>query len=188
MFAALCWRRPAISWLLDTISGLEKADDYRIFRIDNSDVILALGLEMRPGSFRYSYNEILKKQTKIQRPAPAKDIVPQAAANLGAQWRLVGETTWRNSDAAATGLPWSWAATSAIPYGGTALASAMTLSAHAQFRVSASTTWTPALASRWIRIHRSQVGRRPPAKDAFCLARRERRQCQPGLRGGRDLQ
>ncbi|MBI3775202.1 MAG: hypothetical protein HY273_06560, partial [Gammaproteobacteria bacterium] len=34
-------------------------------------------------------------------------IVPQAAANLGAQWRLVGETTWRNSDAAATGLPYN---------------------------------------------------------------------------------
>ena len=34
-------------------------------------------------------------------------IVPQAAANLGGQWRIVGEVVWRNSGSAATGLPYN---------------------------------------------------------------------------------
>ena len=34
-------------------------------------------------------------------------IVPQAAANLGGQWRIVGEVAWRNSGSVATGLPYN---------------------------------------------------------------------------------
>ena len=43
-------------------------------------------------------------------------------------------------------------------------------------------------ATRQVHPDRGQVGRGPLAKDAFGAARRERRQCQPGLRGCRDLQ
>jgi ABC-type transport system involved in cytochrome c biogenesis permease subunit len=53
---------PATVWLLDAISEKPHADDHRIYRIDNLDVLEVLGLEPRPGFFKYSYNEIHKKQ------------------------------------------------------------------------------------------------------------------------------
>lgn len=65
--------QPAIRWLIDTItekappaassSGSEAsiaANDYRVFRIENEDVLNLLGLERRKG-FRYSVNELLVK-------------------------------------------------------------------------------------------------------------------------------
>jgi ABC-type transport system involved in cytochrome c biogenesis permease subunit len=55
--------RPAIRWLLDTISGAKGANDERVFRVENLDVLDTLGLERRPGYWRYSLNEILKKKT-----------------------------------------------------------------------------------------------------------------------------
>ena len=66
--------QPAIRWLIDTVT--EKApppsqssnesepaiaaNDYRVFRIENEDVLNLLGLERRKG-FRYSVNELLVK-------------------------------------------------------------------------------------------------------------------------------
>ena len=64
--------QPAIRWFIDTITGREfdakdengklvktSAADYRIFRIENDDVLDVLKLERRPG-LRYSVNELLK--------------------------------------------------------------------------------------------------------------------------------
>lgn len=53
---------PAIRWLLDVISGAVKADDYRIFRVENLDLLNTLGLEQRAGSWRYSLNELRSKE------------------------------------------------------------------------------------------------------------------------------
>ncbi|HEX2477455.1 MAG TPA: cytochrome c biogenesis protein ResB, partial [Lacipirellulaceae bacterium] len=49
---------PAIEWLLDAISGHPRADDHRVFRIENLEVLDTLGLEHRPVFWRYSVNEL----------------------------------------------------------------------------------------------------------------------------------
>jgi len=74
-------RVPAIEWLLDVISAKEEALDYPVFRIDNFEVLDQLHLERRPGSYRYSYNEImtgdnaeeLEKQLGLLRNAAPED-------------------------------------------------------------------------------------------------------------------
>jgi ABC-type transport system involved in cytochrome c biogenesis permease subunit len=51
-------RISASQWFLDNIAGRPEALDYRVFRIENLDLLTSLGLEERKG-FRYSYREIL---------------------------------------------------------------------------------------------------------------------------------
>jgi ABC-type transport system involved in cytochrome c biogenesis permease subunit len=58
---------PAIRWLLDVISGAARADEHRVFRIDNPDLVDSLGLEHRPLFWRYSLQEILKKDGELDR-------------------------------------------------------------------------------------------------------------------------
>jgi ABC-type transport system involved in cytochrome c biogenesis permease subunit len=53
-------RRPAIAWLLDVISTSPKADDHRVFRIENLELLNALGLDARSKFWCYSLNEIEK--------------------------------------------------------------------------------------------------------------------------------
>jgi ABC-type transport system involved in cytochrome c biogenesis permease subunit len=53
----------AVKWLLDVMSGgpmlkNRVANDSKVFRIENLQVLAFLGLEPRPGSFRYSIAEI----------------------------------------------------------------------------------------------------------------------------------
>ena len=54
--------QPAIRWLLDVmtsrLSKNGKAENYKVFRIENDEVLNFLGLPERPGSYRYSINEI----------------------------------------------------------------------------------------------------------------------------------
>ena len=61
--------RPAILWLLETLAWGDPfagpAAEYRIFRIDNEQLLAELKLEERPGSYRYSWNEIAKSATKF---------------------------------------------------------------------------------------------------------------------------
>ncbi|MGE3808779.1 MAG: cytochrome c biogenesis protein, partial [Gemmataceae bacterium] len=52
----------AVKWLLDTSAG--RGNEYPVFRIENIEVLDLLGLKNRSG-FRYSYNEIQGKRTKI---------------------------------------------------------------------------------------------------------------------------
>ena len=83
---------PAIRWLLDAISGAPGSTDHRVFRIDNLDVLDALGLEHRPGFFRYSLNEILAKkatdpkdptiQTELDRQIKLAAAVPKEKRSL----------------------------------------------------------------------------------------------------------
>ncbi|MDW7995187.1 MAG: cytochrome c biogenesis protein CcsA [Gemmatales bacterium] len=47
---------PAIVWLLDVITQRPQAEQYRVFRIDNDEVLSLLGLERRPGN-RYALAE-----------------------------------------------------------------------------------------------------------------------------------
>ena len=51
-------RQPAIRWLLDSIAKPQTAAQHQVFRIYNLDVLQMLGLEPRPGFFRYSLDEI----------------------------------------------------------------------------------------------------------------------------------
>ncbi|MCF7817276.1 MAG: cytochrome c biogenesis protein CcsA [Kiritimatiellales bacterium] len=53
-------RVSAVQWMLDNIAGRPEALDYKVFRIENMDVLSSLGLEERKG-FRYSYREIVPK-------------------------------------------------------------------------------------------------------------------------------
>ncbi|TWU00213.1 Cytochrome c biogenesis protein CcsA [Botrimarina colliarenosi] len=53
-------RVSAITWLLDTISARKGWDTHRVFRIESLELLDALGLPPRQGSFRYSYAEVMK--------------------------------------------------------------------------------------------------------------------------------
>ena len=50
-------KRPAIKWLLDTMSGSPNAQNYRVFRIENLHVLRSMNLKPRHG-YRYSLKEI----------------------------------------------------------------------------------------------------------------------------------
>jgi ABC-type transport system involved in cytochrome c biogenesis permease subunit len=74
--------RPAIQWLLETMSTFDPLDhapseeevrrapsvNAKVFRIDNDQVLGAIGLRSRPG-FRYSFLELLERSHTIQRQA-----------------------------------------------------------------------------------------------------------------------
>ncbi|MEM6798607.1 MAG: cytochrome c biogenesis protein CcsA, partial [Planctomycetota bacterium] len=57
---------PAIHWMLDVIADAEGAGDHRVFRIENLEVLDVLNLERRPGSFRYSYNEVVGGENRAE--------------------------------------------------------------------------------------------------------------------------
>lgn len=50
-------QQPAIVWLLDVMSGRERAFEHRVFRIVNQDVLDSLGLEPR-SDFRYAMRDL----------------------------------------------------------------------------------------------------------------------------------
>ncbi|REJ65096.1 MAG: cytochrome C biogenesis protein [Planctomycetota bacterium] len=51
-------KTPAIRWLADVLFNEEAARQYKVFRIVNGPVLNSLGLEHRPGFYRYSLDEI----------------------------------------------------------------------------------------------------------------------------------
>ncbi len=67
---------PAVVWLLDAISDAPAGSQHRVFRIDNLELIEALGLEPREGSWRYSTEDIrdhfdeLQKQIQLAAAQP----------------------------------------------------------------------------------------------------------------------
>lgn len=68
-------RMEAVEWLLANISGRPEALDYKVFRIENLDVLSNLGLEERK-RLRYSYRELMPSLMKLDmaaRAAFAKD-------------------------------------------------------------------------------------------------------------------
>lgn len=56
---------PAIKWLVDVISNAEDAGDHKVFRVENLDLLDALGLPHRPLFWRYSLNEITNKKATV---------------------------------------------------------------------------------------------------------------------------
>lgn len=58
-------KRPAIEWLLDTISDSPAMLTHRVFRITNLQLLEILGLERRKG-FRYAYEEFGDRLQKFQ--------------------------------------------------------------------------------------------------------------------------
>ncbi len=57
---------PATRWLLDILSGTDKADEYRIFRIDNPELLGLLGLDQDRSPRLFSYREVVAHQDKLQ--------------------------------------------------------------------------------------------------------------------------
>src|SRR6185295_13471715 len=58
---------PPIRWLLDVISDAKGSRDYRVFRIENLDLLETLGLKPRPQFWRYSVNEFRDKIDELER-------------------------------------------------------------------------------------------------------------------------
>ena len=73
---------PAIRWLLDAISGAPAAEKDRVFRIDNLDLIQTLGLEQRPGSFRYSLAELRPGLGELDNQIRLAAAEPEASRSL----------------------------------------------------------------------------------------------------------
>jgi ABC-type transport system involved in cytochrome c biogenesis permease subunit len=57
-------RQPAIRWMLDVVAQAPGFREHRVVRIENLDVLQALGLEHRPGKWRYSIDEIFEMPPK----------------------------------------------------------------------------------------------------------------------------
>jgi ABC-type transport system involved in cytochrome c biogenesis permease subunit len=74
--------KPAIGWLLDVISGVRRAEDHQVFRIENLDLVDTLGLEHRPLHWRYSLSEIDKKRGELNRQIDLAAKVPDAERSL----------------------------------------------------------------------------------------------------------
>lgn len=78
--------QPAILWLLETLAWGDPhsgpAAEYRVFRIDNEQVLAELGLEDRPGSYRYSWKEIVKAGDKFGRSLQAARRMDESKRDL----------------------------------------------------------------------------------------------------------
>ncbi len=66
----------AVEWMLDVLTSRppfrnQAAQDHKVFRIDNDQVLAMLGLEARPGSYRYSLAEMGPKQEEYQKAVDA---------------------------------------------------------------------------------------------------------------------
>ena len=73
---------PAIQWLLDVISGAEKADEHKVFRIENTDILDTLGLPKRPLFWRYSMKELLQKNGELLRQFDLAGKTPEKELTL----------------------------------------------------------------------------------------------------------
>lgn len=90
--------QPAIRWMLDVMANLGDgpAKNYKVFRIDNEQLLNLLGLKERPGSFRYSLDELLpkfeqlvKENDRIMRlDAKKRDLFDNKILELGQHLQL----------------------------------------------------------------------------------------------------
>src|SRR5206468_819662 len=63
-------RHSAVEWVLDVLTSRPPfknpaATEHKVFRIENLDVLSLLDLKPRPGSYRYSIDEMGKKWTEL---------------------------------------------------------------------------------------------------------------------------
>ncbi len=85
-------KAPAIRWLLDVISQSEEAQQHRIFRIENLDVLATLGLERRKG-FLYSVDEVRGGIEEFEKQAAeARQLSAADASQLSFYQRKLLET------------------------------------------------------------------------------------------------
>jgi ABC-type transport system involved in cytochrome c biogenesis permease subunit len=106
---------PAIRWLLDAISGAAAADDHRVFRIENLELLDTLGLKPREGSFRYSLNDFRDKVDELQKqielaeaqPEDKRSLYQTAVLRLGKKLNLYEMLTlsFRSPELTAESLP-----------------------------------------------------------------------------------
>lgn len=83
-------KQPAIRWFMDVASGNEASRQHKVFRIEHDDVLTLMKLEARPGSFRYSLEElrpqypalIQQAQAASQKPDTARDLVDTKVLEL----------------------------------------------------------------------------------------------------------
>jgi ABC-type transport system involved in cytochrome c biogenesis permease subunit len=69
--------QPAIRWLLEVMTDQDSAMKQKVFRIENDQVLSMLGLEARPGSYRYAIDEFIGKIDLIRdRAIAAQKIKP----------------------------------------------------------------------------------------------------------------
>jgi len=78
-------RQPAVRWLLDVVTRSPAFRDHKVVRIENLDVLQALGLKRRAGSYRYSISELLKNADELERQAELARGVPKDKLNLTQQ-------------------------------------------------------------------------------------------------------
>ena len=84
-------KAPAIRWLLDWVANSPAARDHRCLRIDNLEVLQALGLERRDG-FRYSLAELFEHhKTYMQQKELAREVEPDARTLTQAKFIELGE-------------------------------------------------------------------------------------------------
>jgi ABC-type transport system involved in cytochrome c biogenesis permease subunit len=77
-------RQPAIRWLLDILADTAASREHQILRIDNLDVLEALGLQRRKG-FRYSLSQLFGKEENREqylRQVQLASEVPEADRTL----------------------------------------------------------------------------------------------------------
>ncbi|TWT89677.1 Cytochrome c biogenesis protein CcsA [Pseudobythopirellula maris] len=73
---------PATEWLLDAATGSDNLKTHRVFRIEHPEVLQMLGLESRPGSFRYTYGEVTQNRDELSRQVQLADQLPEAERSL----------------------------------------------------------------------------------------------------------
>ncbi len=70
-------KQPAIKWLLDVMAHTPAADKYKVFRIDNDQLLGLLDLEPRPEFYKYSLEELRPNLDKLHDQAKrAFDLEP----------------------------------------------------------------------------------------------------------------
>jgi ABC-type transport system involved in cytochrome c biogenesis permease subunit len=77
-------RQPAIRWLLDILADTAASREHQVLRIDNLDVLEALGLQRRKG-FRYSLSQLFGKEENREqylRQVQLASEVPEADRTL----------------------------------------------------------------------------------------------------------
>jgi ABC-type transport system involved in cytochrome c biogenesis permease subunit len=71
-------KTPAIVWLLDSITDSPASLNHRIFRIENLELLEAVGLEPREGSWRYSLADIRDHYPEVEKQIQLASAVPEA--------------------------------------------------------------------------------------------------------------
>jgi ABC-type transport system involved in cytochrome c biogenesis permease subunit len=77
-------RQPAIRWLLDVLANTPTSHGHRVLRIDNLEVLEALGLERRAG-FRYSLSDLFdspEKREQYHHQVELASRMPEAGRTL----------------------------------------------------------------------------------------------------------